>query len=142
MNYQPGIDATMKASIHSEVKFFTNRGKSNPREQGNEKQSGWMVFLETLELIYMSPLRARQKTTPRCQSLITARSDHPPVLGHSGPQPAEFRRASHAPGQGSSGARPCAHLGPGGDGSWGGERAGVGARRGPAAAAAAARLWR
>jgi hypothetical protein len=32
-------------------------------EQGNEKQSGWMVCLESLELIYMSPLRARQKTT-------------------------------------------------------------------------------
>jgi hypothetical protein len=27
------------------------------------KQSGWIVCLETLELIYMSPLRARQKTT-------------------------------------------------------------------------------
>jgi hypothetical protein len=39
------------------------RKKSNPMEQGNEKQSGWMVCLETLELIYMSPLRARQKTT-------------------------------------------------------------------------------
>jgi hypothetical protein len=37
--------------------------KSNPMELGNEKQSGWMVFLETLELIYMTPLRARQKTT-------------------------------------------------------------------------------
>jgi hypothetical protein len=59
-----GIDATMKASIHSEVRYFTNRGKkSNPREQGNEKQSRWMVCLETLELIYMSPLRDRQKTT-------------------------------------------------------------------------------
>jgi hypothetical protein len=53
----------MKASIHSEVKFFTNGGKSNPMEEGNEKQSGWMVRLETLELIYMSPLWARQKTT-------------------------------------------------------------------------------
>jgi hypothetical protein len=53
----------MKAFIHSEVRFFTNGGKSNPKEQGNEKQSGWMVFLETLELIYMSPLRAKQKTT-------------------------------------------------------------------------------
>jgi hypothetical protein len=62
-SYKPGIDATMKASIHSEVRFFTNGGKSNPREQGNEKQSGWMVCLETLELIYMSPFRARQKTT-------------------------------------------------------------------------------
>jgi hypothetical protein len=24
-SYKPGIDATMKASIHSEVRFFTNR---------------------------------------------------------------------------------------------------------------------
>jgi hypothetical protein len=63
MSYKPGIDTTTKASIHSEVRFFTNGGKSNPREQGNEKQSKWMVCLETLELIYMSPLRARQKTT-------------------------------------------------------------------------------
>jgi hypothetical protein len=63
MSYKPGIDATMKASIHSEVRFFTNGEKSNPIEQGNEKQSGWMVCLETLELIYMSPLRARKKTT-------------------------------------------------------------------------------
>jgi hypothetical protein len=31
-------------------------------EKGNEKQSGWMVCLEILELIYMSPLQARQKT--------------------------------------------------------------------------------
>jgi hypothetical protein len=61
--YKPGIDATMKASIHSEVRFFTNGGKSNPREQGNEKQSGWIDCLETLELIYMGPLQARQKTT-------------------------------------------------------------------------------
>jgi hypothetical protein len=29
----------------------------------NEKQSRWMVCLETLELIYMSLLLARQKTT-------------------------------------------------------------------------------
>jgi hypothetical protein len=28
---------------------------------------------------------AKSKSTPRCQSLITARSDHPPILGHSGP---------------------------------------------------------
>jgi hypothetical protein len=53
-SYKWEIDATMKASIQE---------KSNPTEQGNEKQSGWMVWLETLELIYMSPLRARQKTT-------------------------------------------------------------------------------
>jgi hypothetical protein len=32
-------------------------------EQGNEKQSRRMVCLETLELIYMSPSRAKQKTT-------------------------------------------------------------------------------
>jgi hypothetical protein len=63
MIYKPGIDAIMKASIHSEVRFFTNGEKSKPREQGNEKQSGRIVCLETLELIYMSALRARQKTT-------------------------------------------------------------------------------
>jgi hypothetical protein len=37
--------------------------KSNPVEHGNEKQSGWVVCLETLELIFMSPSRARQMTT-------------------------------------------------------------------------------
>jgi hypothetical protein len=26
-SYKPGIDATMKASIHSEDRFFTNEGK-------------------------------------------------------------------------------------------------------------------
>jgi hypothetical protein len=30
MSYKPGIDATMKASIHSEVRFFTNEGKIEP----------------------------------------------------------------------------------------------------------------
>jgi hypothetical protein len=35
---------------------------------------------------------AKSQSTPRCQSLITARSDHPPVLGRSGPHSA--RRAS------------------------------------------------
>jgi hypothetical protein len=63
MSYKPEIDATMKASIHSEVKSLQTDEKSNPREQGNEKQPEWMVCLETLELIYVSPLRARQKTT-------------------------------------------------------------------------------
>jgi hypothetical protein len=29
---------------------------------------------------------AKSQSTPCCQSLITARSDHPPVLGRSGPQ--------------------------------------------------------
>jgi hypothetical protein len=28
---------------------------------------------------------AKSQSTPRCQSLITARSDHPPVLGRSSP---------------------------------------------------------
>jgi hypothetical protein len=37
--------------------------KSNPMEQGNEKQSGWIVCLETLDLIYMGPSLARQMTT-------------------------------------------------------------------------------
>jgi hypothetical protein len=30
---------------------------------------------------------AKSQSTPHCQSLITCRSDHPPVLGRSGPQP-------------------------------------------------------
>jgi hypothetical protein len=64
MSYERGIDATMKASIHSEVRFFTSGGKNLTLwSKENEKQSGWMVCLETLEIIYMSPLRARQKTT-------------------------------------------------------------------------------
>jgi hypothetical protein len=42
--------------------FYKREEKSNPREQGNEKHFGWMVCLETIELIYMSPLRARKKT--------------------------------------------------------------------------------
>jgi hypothetical protein len=29
---------------------------------------------------------AKSQSTPHCQTLITARSDHPPVLGRSGPQ--------------------------------------------------------
>jgi hypothetical protein len=64
MSYKRKIDATLKASIHSKVRFFTNEGKkSNPIEQRNEKQPRWMVCLETLELIHMSPSRARKKTT-------------------------------------------------------------------------------
>jgi hypothetical protein len=49
VSYKLGIDATMKASIHSSVRFFTNGGKSNPIEQGNEKQSGWIVCMETCD---------------------------------------------------------------------------------------------
>jgi hypothetical protein len=30
---------------------------------------------------------AKSQSTPHCQSLITARSDHPPILGCFGPQP-------------------------------------------------------
>jgi hypothetical protein len=37
----------------------------------------------TLHLQYSS----KSQSTPRCQSLIIARSDHPPVLGRSGPHP-------------------------------------------------------
>jgi hypothetical protein len=33
---------------------------------------------------------SKSQSTPRCQSLITARSDRPPVLGHSGPQLAKL----------------------------------------------------
>jgi D-hexose-6-phosphate mutarotase len=62
-SYKREINATTEASIHSEVRFFPNGGKSKPMEQGNEKQSRRIVCLETLELIYMSPSRARQKTT-------------------------------------------------------------------------------
>jgi hypothetical protein len=54
----------------------------------------------------------------------------------------KFRRAGRAPGRGNGGARPRAHLGSVGDRCWGGDRASVGARRKPAAAAAVARLRR
>jgi hypothetical protein len=33
---------------------------------------------------------AKSQSTPHCQSLITVRSDHPPVLGRSGPHPAAY----------------------------------------------------
>jgi hypothetical protein len=54
----------MKASICSEVRFFTNGGK-NPTLESKEMRSSpnGMVVLETIELIYMIPLRARQGTT-------------------------------------------------------------------------------
>jgi hypothetical protein len=35
---------------------------------------------------------AKSQSAPRCQSLITARSDHPPVLGRSGPHTVELSR--------------------------------------------------
>jgi hypothetical protein len=50
-------------------------------------------FAPTLHLHQRKPSRnlhlqylAKSQSTPCCQSLITARSDHPPVLGRSGPQ--------------------------------------------------------
>jgi hypothetical protein len=48
-----------------------------------------------------------------------------------------------APGQGKVRGRPQAHLGLGGDRGWGGDVAGLGARRWPGAAAAVARapVW-
>jgi hypothetical protein len=55
---------------------------------------------------------------------------------------AKSRRAGRAPGRGSGGARPWAHLGPGGDRCWGGVHAGMGAQRGLTAAAAVSRLRR
>jgi hypothetical protein len=43
--------------LHKQRKNLTLWSKEN------EKQSGWIVCLETLELIYLSPLHARKKTT-------------------------------------------------------------------------------
>jgi hypothetical protein len=56
--------------------------------------------------------------------------------------PAKFRRVGCAPSRGNGGARPWAHLGPVGGRCWGGDRAGAGARREPAAAAVVAWLRR
>jgi hypothetical protein len=36
---------------------------------------------------------AKSQSTPRCQSLITARSDHPPILRRSGPQKSSLRQS-------------------------------------------------
>jgi hypothetical protein len=50
------IDATMKVSIHSEVRFSTKWWrKSKPMGLGNEKHSRWNICLETLELYIWSP---------------------------------------------------------------------------------------
>jgi hypothetical protein len=50
-------------------------------------------------------------------------------LGHGeAAAPAEFWRTGRAPGRGSGGARPLAHLGPGDCQSWGGGAVGAGAR--------------
>jgi hypothetical protein len=55
---------------------------------------------------------AKSQSTPHCQSLITARSDHPPVLRRSGPQcrqnpplqpPALSSRATRSPPTSGSG---------------------------------------
>jgi hypothetical protein len=39
MRYKPGIDATMKSSIHSEVRFFTNGGKNITLESKEMRSS-------------------------------------------------------------------------------------------------------
>jgi hypothetical protein len=55
-SHKKEIDVTMKASIHLEVRFSTKQWrKSKPMEQGNEKQSKWMICPETLELYIWSP---------------------------------------------------------------------------------------
>jgi hypothetical protein len=65
-SHKKEIDATMKASIHSEVRFFTKRcRKSTPMEQRNGKQSRWMDCPETLELYIWVPLGwANDQATP------------------------------------------------------------------------------
>jgi hypothetical protein len=40
---------------------------------------------------------AKSQSTPRCQSLITARSNHPPVLGRSSPHPRTVRLVTDRP---------------------------------------------
>jgi hypothetical protein len=62
-SYKKEINTTMKASMHWEDRFSTNRcRKSTPMEQGNEKQSRRMVCPEKVELIYMSPTGPGKKT--------------------------------------------------------------------------------
>jgi hypothetical protein len=41
---------------------------------------------------------AKSQSTPRCQSLITTRSDHPPVLGRSGPHKCKRSLSVRPPG--------------------------------------------
>jgi hypothetical protein len=43
--------------------LYKRRKNLTLESKENDKQYRWMVRLETLELIYMSPLRASQKTT-------------------------------------------------------------------------------
>jgi hypothetical protein len=77
--------------------------KSNPMEQGNEKQSGWMVCLETLELIYMSPSRARQKTTlPLALKLW-----YKPLRGNRSCNTPLHRTTMPSPQSASSRRKPC-----------------------------------
>jgi hypothetical protein len=66
---------------------------------------------------------------PRVLPLVGCQSKTPTL--------ARFRCTGGSLGQGGGWARPYAHLGPRGGRSWGGEITGVGARRGPAAVAAA-----
>jgi hypothetical protein len=43
--------------------LYKRRKNLTLESKENEKQSGWIVCLETLEAIYMSPLWTRQKAT-------------------------------------------------------------------------------
>jgi hypothetical protein len=45
-SYKPGIDATMKASIRLEVRFFTNEGKNLTLESKEMRSStdGWFAW--------------------------------------------------------------------------------------------------
>jgi hypothetical protein len=45
-SYKSGIDATIKASIHSEVRFFTNGGKNLTLESKEMRSSpdGWFAW--------------------------------------------------------------------------------------------------
>jgi hypothetical protein len=45
MSYKQEIDPTMKASIHSEVRFFTNGRKSNPwSKEMRSSPDGWFAW--------------------------------------------------------------------------------------------------
>jgi hypothetical protein len=49
-------------SLGGQILYKRTKNLTLERKE-NEKQSRWIVCPEILELIYMSPLRARQKTT-------------------------------------------------------------------------------
>jgi hypothetical protein len=104
-SYKRGIDPTIKVPFTRRSDSLQTEEKSNPMEQGNEKQSGWVVCLKTLELIYMSPFRAGQKTTLPLvlklwyNPLEVNRSRSTPFHRTTTPSPqtASFRRKPHDP---------------------------------------------